>query len=142
MSASRVGEAVRARLRAQAGNRCGYCQSRQEYVFAPLEVEHIVPLSRGGSDDEVNLWLACRMCNSYKGAQVDAIDPVTATRRALFNPRTQSWAEHFTWADDGLTIHGLTPCGRATVAALQLNNLLAVTVRRGWVEAGWHPPEA
>jgi len=26
-------------------------------------------------------------------------------------------------------------------AALNLNNLVAVTVRRNWIAAGWHPPE-
>lgn len=139
MSLSSRSEAVRARVRMEAGDRCGYCLSRQEFVFAPLEIDHIVPTSRGGSDEEDNLWLACRLCNSYKGAQVEAIDPATGSRHPLFNPRTQSWAEHFRWSEDGTTIEGLSACGRATVLALQLNNLLAVTVRRSWVQAGWHP---
>jgi hypothetical protein len=139
MSSSGPSEAVRARVRKAAGDRCGYCRSRQEYVFAPLEIEHIVPVSYGGSDEEDNLWLACRMCNSYKGAQVTAIDPSTGERQPLFNPRTQTWADHFRWGEGGTTIEGVTPCGRATVLALQLNNLLAVTVRRAWVQAGWHP---
>ncbi|BAZ12013.1 HNH endonuclease [Calothrix sp. NIES-4071] len=34
----------------------------------------------------------------------------------------------------------ITACGRATVIALQLNNVYAVTVRQAWVSAGWHPP--
>lgn len=139
MSLSSQSEAARARVRNAAGNRCGYCRSRQEYVFAPLEIEHIVPVSRGGGDEELNLWLACRMCNSYKGSQVEALDPATGVRQPLFNPRNQSWEEHFRWGEAGTTIEGLTPCGRATVTALQLNNLLAVTVRRSWVQAGWHP---
>lgn len=36
---------------------------------------------------------------------------------------------------------GLTATGRATIAALKLNNRLAVTVRRNWVRTGWHPPK-
>lgn len=139
MSQSSRSDDVRARVRMDAGDRCGYCLSRQEFVFAPLEIEHIVPTSRGGSDEVENLWLACRLCNSYKGSQIEAIDPATGGRYRLFNPRTQSWAEHFRWSVDGTTIEGLTPCGRATVLALQLNNLLAVTVRRSWVQVGWHP---
>jgi hypothetical protein len=35
---------------------------------------------------------------------------------------------------------GRTATGRATVVALHLNNLVAVTVRQNWVRAGWHPP--
>ena len=59
----------------------------------------------------------------------------------MFNPRTQVWSEHFRWSAEGAYIHGITPTGRATVAALQLNNALAVEVRRNWILAGWHPPE-
>jgi hypothetical protein len=39
-----------------------------------------------------------------------------------------------------VNIVGKTPCGRATVLALQLNFWIAVQVRRQWVAAGWHPP--
>jgi hypothetical protein len=30
---------------------------------------------------------------------------------------------------------------RVTIVALNLNNLIAVTVRRNWITAGWHPPQ-
>jgi hypothetical protein len=36
---------------------------------------------------------------------------------------------------------GRTTCGRATIIALQLNNMIAIMVRREWVAAGWHPPQ-
>jgi len=52
-----ISDALRAKVRAQAGNRCGYCLARQEYVPWVLEIEHIVPKSKGGADDEENLWL-------------------------------------------------------------------------------------
>jgi hypothetical protein len=105
-----------------------------------LEIDHIVPQARGGADDENNLWLACRLCNSFKGAQTYGLDPLTGRRVRLFNPRQQRWTEHFAWNEDGTRIIGLTACGRATVLALQLNNVIAVMVRREWVAAGWHPP--
>jgi hypothetical protein len=59
----------------------------------------------------------------------------------LFNPRRQRWSRHFNWSADGVMIVGRTVCGRATVAALNLNNLVAITVRQNWVAAGWHPPQ-
>jgi hypothetical protein len=105
-----------------------------------LEVEHLVPRARGGTDDEQNLWLACRMCNLFKGAQTHALDPLTARRVRLFNPRRQDWWRHFEWSQAGLRIKGRTATGRATVLALRLNNPIAEAVRRNWVEAGWHPP--
>ncbi|MFP4438459.1 MAG: HNH endonuclease [Chloroflexaceae bacterium] len=141
MSPGYVPEAVQARVRALAAHRCGYCLSRQQFVLGLLEIEHIIPTARGGTDDEENLWLACRLCNMYKGAQTHARDPVTNRRIRLFNPRRQRWSRHFTWSEDGTRIIGRTICGRATVIALQLNNFVAVTVRHAWVTAGWHPPE-
>ncbi|UFP94103.1 HNH endonuclease [Gloeobacter morelensis] len=141
MSSSRIPEHVRFRIHLQALNRCGYCLSAQKYVFGALEVDHIVPKARGGTDVEDNLWLACRLCNGFKGTQTHGIDPLTARRSKLFNPRSQLWKRHFTWSDDGLRVLGRTVCGRATVVALQLNNLIALLVRNEWIKAGWHPPQ-
>ena len=128
-------------MRAQAGNRCGYCLARQEYLPWVLEIEHIVPKSKGGMDDEENLWLACHACNLFKGTQTHGRDPLTGRWVRLFNPRRQQWKRHFRWSEDGAFVIGRTACGRATVVALNFSNLVAVTVRRNWIAAGWHPPE-
>jgi len=138
---SGISAALRSRVRAVAKDRCGYCLTRQEYVPLELEIEHIVPVSKGGSDDEENLWLACRTCNLYKSNQTSALDPVTGRRVRLFDPRRQQLSRHFVWSEDGVFIIGQSSCGRATVLALNLNNFVAVTVRRNWVKAGWHPPQ-
>ncbi len=47
------------------GRRCAYCDASG----VPLEIEHIVPRSRGGSSRESNLTLSCVPCNMKKGAQ-------------------------------------------------------------------------
>lgn len=70
MSSGWISDTVRQRVRDQAGNRCGYCLSPQRLVMGWLEVEHTIPQARGGSDDEDNLWLSCRLCNGYKGTQI------------------------------------------------------------------------
>ena len=140
MTSAYISREVERRVRQMAQDRCGYCLSQQQYVFAPLEIEHIVPCALGGTSNEENLWLACPLCNSYKGVQHEGIDPLTDGVAPLFNPRMQKWQEHFAWSEDSTQIVGQTACGRATVIALQLNNIIAVTVRRAWVSAGWHPP--
>lgn len=133
---------IQQRVREAARNRCSYCLSPQHLVMARLEIEHIVPLSKGGSNDESNLWLACPLCNRYKGNKTTATDPETGQTVPLFNPRTQVWSEHFRWSEDGIRILGLTPIGRATVAGLHLSDDPdALEVRSYWVLAGWHPPE-
>ncbi len=136
-----ISDELRHRVREQAANRCGYCLSPQHLVLGTLEIEHIVPRSKGGASEESNLWLACRLCNNFKSDQTESVDPQTNQRLPLFNPRQQAWADHFFWSDDGTRILGATPYGRVTVVALQLNNLVAVMVRRNWVAAGWHPPK-
>jgi hypothetical protein len=133
--------AIDRRVRDAARHRCGYCRSPQHLVMARLEVEHIILLAKGGTDDETNLWLACPICNGHKSDKIEALDPETGATVPLFNPRTQVWAEHFAWSDDGIRILGRTPIGRATVAALHLSDDPdALDVRSSWVLAGWHPP--
>ena len=135
-----ISATVRRRVRQDAGDRCGYCLSQQRYLPYSLEIEHIVPTSRGGTDDADNLWLACRACNMYKSNQTIAPDPTTGLNTPLFHPRQHKWRDHFRWSADGPRIEGITAIGRATVPALKLNNLFAITARQNWIIAGWHPP--
>jgi 5-methylcytosine-specific restriction endonuclease McrA len=57
-----AGYEVREYLLEKWQRRCAYCGSEN----VPLEVEHIVPKARGGSNRVSNLTLACRECNQAK----------------------------------------------------------------------------
>ncbi len=140
MSRTYIPTELRRLVAAAARYRCGYCLSAQNIMGVRLHLEHIIPLILGGLTVAENLWLACPLCNGFKGIQTHAIDPETGARAPLFNPRTQNWREHFAWSEDGTMIVGQTPVGRATAQALQLNNEYIVPARRRWVAAGWHPP--
>ncbi|GAB5492839.1 MAG: hypothetical protein Phog2KO_30540 [Phototrophicaceae bacterium] len=59
------GYEVREYLLEKWGRTCAYCGANN----VPLEVEHIVPKSRGGSNRVSNLSLACTSCNQQKGSQ-------------------------------------------------------------------------
>jgi 5-methylcytosine-specific restriction endonuclease McrA len=65
----------------------------------PLVVDHIVPRGHGGGDDFENLGAACYRCKEFKGPRTHAQDPVTNQLLPLYNPRTQSWIDHFHWAN-------------------------------------------
>lgn len=52
-------EEIERRVRAAARDRCGYCRSPQHLVMARLEIEHVMPLARGGSNNESNHWPHC-----------------------------------------------------------------------------------
>lgn len=135
-----ISASLRRRVIETAQNRCGYCLMPAEYVYAPMEIDHLWPLTLGGTDDETNLWLACPRCNLYKSSQTQGLDPQTNLKALLFNPREQIWAEHFHWNVEKTKIIGLTPTGRATVDALQLNLEEAVAFRAFIVAGGWIPP--
>lgn len=141
MSRSRISKELRAKVAAQARYRCGYCLSAEAIVGTPMELDHLIPEALGGVTAEDNLWLACSLCNDSKGCRIAAEDPVTGEVVRLFNPRHQDWHEHFCWSAAGSVITGLTPAGRATVAALHLNRPTLVTARQAWVAVGWHPPK-
>lgn len=140
MNRTYIAEVLRRRVAEAARRRCGYCQAQEQIVGYPLHIEHIVPEAAGGASTEDNLWLACCVCNNAKGIQTHRLDAVTQAKVPLFNPRTQVWLEHFAWREDGAQIEGLTPVGRVTVLALQLNKPFRVQTRQRWVAVGWHPP--
>ena len=58
-----AGYEVREYLLEKYHRTCQYCSAKD----VPLEVEHIVPKSRGGSNRVSNLTLSCRKCNQKKG---------------------------------------------------------------------------
>lgn len=141
MARTYIPVAVRRRVRKEAQDRCGYCLHRQNLVPDLLQIDHIIPPGKGGSDEESNLWLACNRCNGHKSDKISTTDPDSGQKAPLFNPRTQDWFEHFCWSEDGLRIIGLTSIGRATVVALHLSDdPITLAVRANWVDAGWHPP--
>lgn len=50
------------------GRKCAYCGT----TSAKLQIEHIVPVVRGGSDSLSNLTLACQPCNLKKHTRTAA----------------------------------------------------------------------
>ncbi|TMQ34294.1 MAG: hypothetical protein E6K70_08410 [Planctomycetota bacterium] len=59
----------------------------------------------------------------------------------LFNPRVDSWLDHFRWNFDSTRILARTATGRATIKLLRLNRPTLVKARRAWVRLELHPPQ-
>lgn len=140
MPATRILPALRAAVAERARYRCSYCQTAENVTGSLFTVDHVIPESLGGRTIPENLCLACWECNRLKRDRITGLDPDSDTMVRLFNPNAQRWHEHFAWEMSGLLIVGLTPTGRATVTALQLNRVSLVNARRLWILAGWHPP--
>lgn len=141
MSKSYIPSELRELVATDARHRCGYCHSTEVVAGMAFEIDHLIPESMGGPTLRENLWLACPACNPRKASRMSALDPETGQMCRLFNPRRQVWSEHFRWNETCDSIIGLSPTGRATVDALDLNRPILVIARQLWVEAGWHPPK-
>lgn len=119
---------------------CEYCRSQVRFAIQPFSIEHIIPRSAGGETVLDNLALSCQGCNNHKNNKTEGRDPVSADTVPLYHPRKQPWSNHFAWNDDFTLIIGLTPTGRSTVEALQLNREGVVNLRRVLYAIGEHPP--
>jgi hypothetical protein len=131
--------ALRLLVERRARRRCEYCHAPQRVSGYRFHLEHIIPRTRGGPDGPRNRALACATCNLAKADHIMGTDPRNGAEVALFHPRVHVWEEHFRWAADRQTLVGRTPTGRATVAALDMNNDLHREARRLWFETGWLP---
>ena len=95
-----------------------------------LVVDHVIPLSKGGGSSIENLVASCPWCNLRKGAHIAFTDPESGAVANLFHPIKQEWHDHFEWNSNVELLMGLTAQGRATIAALALNDPPQVTLRR------------
>jgi len=109
-------------ISARAMHHCEYCGAPEAVFNFRFEVEHVVPISAGGSNHATNLCLSCRSCNLFKSYLESFADPETGDVFPLFNPRTDIRSDHFRFEAKSGLIVGLTGIGRATVACLKMNS--------------------
>lgn len=127
-------------IRDRAERHCEYCKRPEKYVSMELEIDHILPQSKGGTDNLDNLCYACQKCNGYKANRTLCIDPDTDNKATLFNPRQEKWSTHFRRSESYHKILGLTAIGRATIDCLRLNHEMLLVSRLLWANSGWIPP--
>jgi 5-methylcytosine-specific restriction endonuclease McrA len=118
-----AGYEVREYLLEKWGRKCAYCGESN----IPLQIEHIIPKSRGGTDRVSNLTLACEKCNQEKANRTAAefgfpqieirgkqplkdAAAVNATRWRLFE-RLKSFGLPLETASGGLTKFNRTKRG-------------------------------
>lgn len=131
---------MRAFVRSRASRRCEYCQLHElDLPLFSFHIEHILPKKHGGIDDPKQLAWSCHYCNLARSCNLSGRDSMTGRIVVLFNPRRQRWHRHFEWV--GPVLSGLTPCGRATIAVLNINVPHRVDLRAFLIEAGLFPPD-
>lgn len=121
----------------RAAHQCEYCHAPEIIFNIAFEVEHIIPLSKNGSNDLQNLALACRICNLRKLDFLDGFDPVTQERVRLFHPRRDRWEDHFLIQRiSHFQVEGNTAIGRVTIERLNMNSPLQTRARESWISLG------
>jgi hypothetical protein len=84
-----LGYEVREYLLDKWQRQCAYCDA----IDVPLEVEHIHPQARGGSDRLSNLTIACHACNQVKDTMpVETFLANDPGRRQRFRKHATAWA--------------------------------------------------
>ncbi|MHC5729148.1 MAG: HNH endonuclease [Nostoc sp.] len=117
-----VKDSTRQFVRERAKYLCEYCHSPERSSSDRFTIDHLVPQSLGGSDEDDNLALACRRCNERHYNFTTGVDAQTQQEVVLFNPRHQPRVDHFIWTGDGLKIIGKSATGRATCHRLDIND--------------------
>ena len=132
-----ISSELRQKVIERAESRCEYCRFPLAASLLNFEMEHIIAEKHGGSSEEDNLALACPHCNRFKGSDLGSLDSETGILTPFFNPRTQSWGEHFQL--DGAMIVPLSAEGRVTVKILQLNYPERLLERERLIKVNQYP---
>lgn len=138
-----AGYELREYLLEKFGRQCVYCGKKD----VPLNIEHVVPKARGGSNRVSNLAIACVQCNQKKGARPveeflkDKPEVLARVRRQLKAPLRDAapvnatrWALFRKLKETGLPVEtgsgGLTKFNRHTFAVPKEHWLDALCVGR------------
>lgn len=78
---------TRKNLMMRDGHQCQYCLKKP--ALRDLNIDHVLPRSRGGTDTWENLVTACRVCNLRKGWKT----PEEASMRLARKPVRPRWSK-------------------------------------------------
>ena len=133
----RPSRTLEAEVRSRAAGRCEYCLLPEASAELPFHSDHIIAQKHGGQTKSENLAWACFSCNLRKGPNIGGLDPDSGKLTPLFNPRLDTWSDHFVW--EGSWLRGKTPIGRATIVVLDINHPDSLLVREALLDEGISP---
>ncbi|MBD0320977.1 MAG: HNH endonuclease [Gemmatimonadetes bacterium] len=142
MSSTYIPAELRRRVVERAESLCEYCLIGEAETFFGCEVDHIVSEKHGGATEEGNLALACLICNRKKGSDIGSVVPGTERLVRFFNPRSDRWAEHFTFDQDDFAIRPIGDIGIVTEQILRFNDPERLAERKALYEVGRYPSPA
>ncbi|MEG4483910.1 HNH endonuclease signature motif containing protein [Microcoleus sp. D2_18a_B4] len=95
MSKTYVSASLRRMVCDRANGYCEYCLIPETLALSSHQIDHIIAEKHSGETVENNLALSCSICNKNKGSDIASIAPETDEVVRLYNPRKDSWEDHF-----------------------------------------------
>lgn len=135
MSKTYIPVILRRQITEAADNCCEYCCVPRAVAFASYHIDHIISEKQGGETVFSNLALACRLCNLSKGSSIAAWHEYQEILIRLYNPRKDSWHNHFQFRPSGLIVPR-TEIGQGTIKVLNLNDVNRVQARGVFLDVG------
>lgn len=135
MSKTYIPVILRRQITEAADNCCEYCCVPRAVAFASYHIDHIISEKQGGETVFSNLALACRLCNLSKGSSIAAWHEFREALIRLYNPRKDSWHNHFQFRPSGLIVPR-TEIGQGTIKVLNLNDVNRVQARGVFIDTG------
>lgn len=127
-----AGYEIREYLLEKWGRKCAYCGAKD----CPLQIEHLTPTSRGGSDRVSNLTLACNPCNQRKGAQTAAEFGHPELQKAAKQPLKDAAAVNTTrWALYRQLLTSGLPVEVSTGGRTKFNRCQQGYPKKHWIDA-------
>ena len=119
-------------VRQRAQSRCEYCHFPEDIALLPFQIDHVISQKLHGPTVADNLAWSCERCNSHKGPL--AAGYLGGKHIPLFNPRKDSWSDHFEW--NGASLVGKTDVGKVTVDVLAINLSYRIALRSALMDEG------
>ena len=119
--------------------RCEYCLLHEDDAYLSFQIDHIISLKHGGSNELNNLAYSCVVCNRMKGTDIGSVLLPEEEFIRLYNPRTDSWKEHLQVI--GPRIIPISDIGKVTTKILMLNDDLRISEREALISVGRYPPQ-
>jgi hypothetical protein len=121
-----ISEKTRKEVAQRANHKCEYCKVHTDDMFLSFELDHIHPSKHGGTNEIENLAFACPHCNQHKRSDFATMIGSEVVR--LFNPRIDTWAEHFK-VEEG-EIEPKSKVGEASIKIFRFNEPDRVILRQ------------
>lgn len=66
----KISKAKRKRIFEKCNSQCVYCKKKVVMGTFDAFIDHVIPLTKGGNNEDENLVVACRRCNGTKGTRL------------------------------------------------------------------------